>query len=182
MAHGEPNQNIHPLPSQLQPSPRKLSADTAAEQRTQHSFTSADWKPKGKLNTSRLVKILQPTAQMWCYTMAYSITWRKFQRTGKKKENKKEKSSLHRKLPMAVWGGNSVFLRTQALFYKANSSQEHTLGRGKRNTKESGCFICFLSQTASLDVCITGTTTLPSSKKEVLQIFLSCSGWHSTGA
>lgn len=106
----------------------------------------------------------------------------KFQQPEKKKEDHKEKSSLQTKLPTgSLW-------RQQCLPKNTGSStqpiphfpcnHEHSLG-GKRTTKVSGFLVCFLSQTASLDVCIkagTGTAHFLQAKRRCSRFFFPALG------
>lgn len=62
-------------------------------------------------------------------------------------------------------------------------NQDHVLGRRREKTATTmpGFLLSTLTHTEHWDVCINaGTATLPSSKKEVLQIFFPSSGWHGS--
>lgn len=83
-AQGDPKQSIHPPSSLASADPEETlwRGNSSAEDAT---FTSADWKPKWKLDTCKLVKILQVTAQKMPF-----IIQKKFQEA---KQTNKQTSS-----------------------------------------------------------------------------------------
>lgn len=186
-AQGEPNQRIHPpsSPASAYPKEALWKCSSSAEDA---AFTFAVWKPKGKLNTSRLVKILQVNAQkMWCHAVASSITQKKFQEA---KQKEKKKVLITCNFPLAVWGGSRVLLRIQDLFYTANSPC-YLLSWTRLRGKEGNHSVCLLKSASwvTRNRCLHQgwhwhCNTLPSSKKEVLQtfFFFPSSKRHGSGA
>lgn len=122
-----------PLPAQLLQAPRKLTEGTAAVQRMQHTLLLTE------------VKYIQVTLQnMWCHSMASSITQKKFQEAKhKKKKFWSHVTSCHWFREAAESSKEDRISSTQSVLHVI-CNHEHIVG-GKRATTVSGFLVCFLT-------------------------------------